>query len=309
MDDEKNKVPKSEREKEVRKKWDKLRFDTQCIVAGEDPYPETSHSLRTPLYATKSYVYDSLNQLVKNHYYYSRTENPTLYALDKKMATLHESESALSVASGMATIHLACMSVLQERVERLRPNKITRLYPQTNPDIIPNIVLHKNQYTGSFRLITKIYPQMGIEARRVNLNDLDEVERAIDEHTKLLFIETPANPNVDVIDIEACAELIHEYGGKCIVDNTWASPALQKPITFGADLVAESLTKYVNGHGDCLGGAIMGPKKELRDIRYYWLETQGAVLSPFNAWLILRGIRTLGLRMERHSSKFLHGSI
>jgi methionine-gamma-lyase len=239
--------------------------------------------------------------LVKNHYYYSRTENPTLYALDKKLATLHKGESALSVASGMAAVHLSCMSVLQERVERIRPRKVKKLYPQTNPEIIPNVILHKNQYTGSFRLITKIFPQMGIEARRVNLNDLKEVEDAIDEQTKLLFIESPANPTVDIIDIKACADLIHQSDGKCIVDNTWASPALQKPLKLGADLVVESLTKYINGHGDCLGGAIIGPKKELRDIRYYWLETQGAVLSPFNAWLILRGIRTLGMRMKRHS--------
>jgi len=297
-----NKDPKSEKEKELREKWDKLGFSTQLISAGEDPYPETTHSLRTPIYATKSYVYDSLSQLVKNHYYYSRTENPTLYALDKKLATLHEGESALSVASGMAAVHLSCMSVLQERVERIRPRKVKKLYPQTNPEIIPNVVIHKNQYTGSFRLITKIFPQMGIEARRVNLNDLDEVEDAIDKDTKLIFIETPANPTVDIIDIEACADLIHQHEGKCIVDNTWASPALQKPLNLGADLVVESLTKYINGHGDCLGGAIIGSKNELRDIRYYWLETQGAVLSPFNAWLILRGIRTLGMRMERHSA-------
>jgi methionine-gamma-lyase len=297
-----NTEPKSQEEKKLREKWDKLRYDTQLISAGEDPYPETSHSLRTPIYATKSYVYDSLTELVKNHYYYSRTENPTLYALDKKLATLHGAEAGLSVASGMASIHLACMSVLQERVDRIRPKKIKQLYPQNSPEIIPNMIIHKNQYTGSFRLFTKIYPQMGIEARRVNQNDLDEVKNAVDENTKLLFVETPANPTVDIIDIKACADIIHENNGKCIVDNTWASPALQQPLKLGADLVVESLTKYINGHGDCLGGAILGPKKVLRDIRYYWLETHGAVLSPFNAWLILRGVRTLGMRMERHSS-------
>lgn len=297
--DEKKKT-KGQIDEEFRKKWDKLGFDTQLISAGEDPYPETSHSLRTPLYATKSYVYDSLSQLLENHFYYSRTENPTLYALDKKLATLHHGESGLSVASGMAAIHLSCMSVLQERVERIRPKKVEKLYPQTNPEKIPNIIIHKNQYTGSFRLLTKIYPQMGIEPRRADLRDIKEVESAIDDQTKLIFIETPANPTVDIIDIQSCADIIHDYGGKCIVDNTWASPALQKPLDHGADLVAESLTKYINGHGDCLGGAIIGSKNELRDIRYYWLETQGAVLSPFNAWLILRGIRTLGLRMDKH---------
>ena len=119
-----------ETNKKNRDKWDLLKFDTQLMRAGEDPYSETSHSLRTPLYATKSYTYSSLSELLENHYFYSRTENPTLYALDNKLATLHGGESAISVASGMGAIHLACSSVLQQRVERIRPNKIKKLLPQ-----------------------------------------------------------------------------------------------------------------------------------------------------------------------------------
>ncbi|MHA2120088.1 MAG: trans-sulfuration enzyme family protein [Promethearchaeota archaeon] len=287
---------------EDRAVWDKLKFDTQLIRAGEDPYPETSHSLRTPLYAAKSYTYSSLSELLENHYYYSRTENPTLFALDSKLATLHNGESAISVASGMGAVHLACSSVLQKRVERIREDKIKKLLPQANPEEIPNIIIHKSQYTGIYRLITKIYPQMGIEFKRVNLSDLKEVEKTIDGNTKLIFLESPANPTIDIIDIQKCADLIHKVGGKCIVDNTFASPSLQKPLDLGADLVVESLTKYINGHGDCLGGSIIGPKNEIQNIRYFWLETQGQVLSPFNAWLILRGVRTLSLRMTRHSS-------
>jgi len=302
MNEEKKIKTKSQIDEEQRRRWDQMEFETQLMRAGEDPYPETSHSLRTPLYATKSYIYNSLSELVDHHYYYSRTENPTLYALDQKLATLHGGEAGLSVASGMAAVHLSCMSILQKRVERIRPKRIQKLYPQNNPNIIPNIIIHKNLYTGSFRLFTKIYPQMGIEVRRIDLTNIEGVKSAIDDQTKLIFIETPANPTVDIIDIKSCADLIHENGGQCIVDNTWASPALQQPLNLGADLVVESLTKYINGHGDCLGGAIIGPKNQLRDIRYYWLETQGAVLSPFNAWLILRGARTLGLRMEKHSS-------
>jgi methionine-gamma-lyase len=287
--------------KENRDKWDKLKFDTQLIRAGEDPYPETSHSLRTPIYAAKSYTYSSLSELSKNHYYYSRTENPTLYALDNKLATLHRGESAISVASGMGAAHLACSSVLQKRVERIRPDKIKRLLPQSKPEDIPNVIIHINQYTGTYRLLTRIYPQMGVEFRRVNLCNISEVRKEIDNNTKLIFLESPANPTIDIIDIQACANLIQEVGGKCIVDNTFASPALQRPLELGADLVVESLTKYINGHGDCLGGAIIGPKNEIQNIRYFWQETQGQVLSPFNAWLILRGIRTLSLRMARHS--------
>lgn len=287
--------------KDNRIKWDKLRFDTQLIRAGEDPYPETSHSLRTPIYATKSYTYSSLSELLKNHYYYSRTENPTLFALDDKLATLHGGESAISVASGMGAVHLACSSVLQQRIERIRSNKIKKLLPQSKPENIPNIIIHINQYTGIYRLLTKIYPQMGIEFKRLNLCDISEVKKEVNENTKLIFLESPANPTIDIIDIEACANLIHEVDGKCIVDNTFASPALQRPLELGADFVVESLTKYINGHGDCLGGAIIGPKNEIQNIRYFWHETQGQVLSPFNAWLILRGIRTLSLRMTRHS--------
>ena len=287
--------------KDNRIKWDKLRFDTQLIRAGEDPYPETSHSLRTPIYAAKSYTYSSLSELLKNHYYYSRTENPTLFALDDKLATLHGGESAISVASGMGAVHLACSSVLQQRIERIRSNKIKKLLPQSKPENIPNIIIHINQYTGIYRLLTKIYPQMGIEFKRLNLCDISEVKKEVNENTKLIFLESPANPTIDIIDIEACANLIHEVDGKCIVDNTFASPALQRPLELGADFVVESLTKYINGHGDCLGGAIIGPKNEIQNIRYFWQETQGQVLSPFNAWLILRGIRTLSLRMTRHS--------
>jgi methionine-gamma-lyase len=291
-----------EGDKKNREKWDQLSFETQLMRAGEDPYPETSHSLRAPIYATKSYTYSTMDEMLKDHYFYSRTENPTLFALDHKLSVLHKGESALSVASGMAAVHLACSSVFQERIERVKLKKIKELLPQNNPEKIPNIIIHKNQYTGSYRLFTKIYPQMGIDFKRINMCNLDEVENAIDEHTKLVYVETPANPTCDIIDIQGCADKIHKMGGKCIVDNTWASPALQRPLELGADLVVESLTKYINGHGDCLGGAIIGRENEIRNIRYFWQETEGQVLSPFNAWLILRGLKTLGMRMERHCS-------
>jgi len=153
-----------------------------------------------------------------------------------------------------------------------------------------------------YRLLTKIYSQIGVMTKIVDLRNLSDLKNAIDENTKLVFVETPSNPNLDVLDIQGCADLIHEVNGKCIVDNTFASPALTKPLNLGADLVVESLTKYVNGHGDTLGGVIIGPKIELQNIRYFWLETQGAVMNPFSAWLILRGCRTLSLRMDRHCS-------
>jgi methionine-gamma-lyase len=294
-----------EKDKKIREKWDNLHFDSQQGRAGEDPYPTTSGSLRIPIYATKSFAYSSLTELLKNHYNYSRTENPTLYALDQKLATLHGGESAVSVASGMASVHLALSSVLQQRVERAKPKKLKALLPQSSPDDIPNVIIHNNQYTGVYRLLTKIYSQIGVMTKIVDLRNLTELKNAIDENTKLVFVETPSNPNLDVLDIQGCADLIHEVNGKCIVDNTFASPALQKPLNLGADLVVESLTKYVNGHGDTLGGVIVGPKIEMQNIRYFWLETQGAVMHPFSAWLILRGCRTLSLRMDRHCSNAL----
>ena len=305
MVDDKRKKTSDQKNKELREKWDKLHFDSQQGRAGEDPYPTASGSLRTPIYATKSYAYSSLSELLKNHYNYSRTENPTLYALDQKLATLHGGEAAVSVASGMAAVHLACSSILQRRVERIRPEKIRSLLPQNNPQTIPNIIIHNNQYTGVYRLLTKIYSQLGVITKIVDMRNFNALRDAIDENTKLIFVETPSNPNLDVLDIQGCADLIHEVDGKCIVDNTFASPALQRPLSLGADLVVESLTKYVNGHGDALGGVIIGPKIELQNIRYFWLETQGAVMSPFSAWLILRGCRTLSLRMERHCSNAL----
>ena len=294
-------IPRED-DKKNREMWDKMCFDTQILRAGEDPYPETSHSIRTPIYAAKSYTYESFDEMLKGRYFYSRTENPTLFALDQKLATLHRGEKAISVASGMAAVHLACSSVLQKRVERVKPEKLKELLPQNNPEKISNIIIHRNQYTGSYRLFTKIYPQMGIDFKRVNMCNIDEVGNAIDNQTKLIYVETPANPTNDIIDIQSCADLIHEVGGKCVVDNTWASPALQRPLELGADLVVESLTKYINGHGDCLGGAIIGAENDIRNIRYFWQETQGHVMSPFNAWLILRGVRTLNMRMERHCS-------
>jgi methionine-gamma-lyase len=290
-----------EKNKKNMEKWAKMGFSTQTIHAGEYPYPESSFSLRTPIYATKSFAYDSFSELLKNFYNYSRTENPTLQALDQKLATLHKGEDAISVASGMGAVHLACQSILQERVERKKPDKLRSLLPQKNPEDIPRVIMHKNQYTGIYRLLTKIYPQTGVDFKIVDLNDLSQLRKEVNENTDILIFESPTNPTIDIIDIEACSKIIHEVGGKCIVDNTFASPALQKPLGLGADLVIESLTKYINGHGDCLGGAIIGPKNEIQNIRYFWLETQGQVLSPFNAWLILRGIRTLDLRMERHS--------
>lgn len=305
MDNDKRKTTLDQKNKELREKWDKLHFDSQQGRAGEDPYPNAMGSLRTPLYATKSYAYSSLTELLKNHYNYSRTENPTLYALDQKLATLHGGESAISVASGMAAVHLACSSILQRRVERLRPKKLKALLPQNNPENIPNVIIHINQYTGVYRLLTKIYSQMGVLTKIVDMRDLKVLKEAIDKNTKLIFVETPSNPNLDVLDIQGCADLIHEVNGKCVVDNTFASPALQKPLALGADLVVESLTKYINGHGDTLGGAIIGPKNELQNIRYFWLETQGAVMHPFSAWLILRGCRTLSMRMERHCANAL----
>ncbi len=295
-------VKKDERN---RKKWDKWRFETQLMRAGEDPYPETSHSLRVPIYATKSYAYAKLDDLMQDRYYYSRTENPTLFALDHKLATLHGGEACISVASGMAAIHHAASSVLQKHIERVKPIKAKNLLPQSHPEDIPNIVIHNNQYTGTHRLFNSIYPQQGIETRRVNMENLTEVKGAVDENTKLLFAETPVNPNVHVLDIQALSEIIHEVDGQCIVDNTWASPSITKPLEFGADIVVESLTKYINGHGDVVAGAIIGNKNRIRDIRYYWNETQGAVLSPFDAFLVLRGVKTLDLRMRKHSQNAL----
>jgi len=297
---EKSGQTRKAKDEKNRKRWDEYRMETQLMRAGEDPYPFTENSLRVPIFATKSYTYSTLEEMLNDPYYYARTENPTQYALDKKLAVLHRAPAAITVASGMAAVHLAASCVLQQRFERVSPKKVLKTMPQKHPEDVPNIVIHSNQYTGSYRLFTKIYPQMGIEPRRVDLQDLQAADAAVDERTKFIFIETPANPNVDILDIKALAGIAHSAGAKCIVDNTFASPVLQRPIELGADFVVESLTKYINGHGDCMGGAVLGAENDILNIRYFWNETQGAVISPFNAWLILRGVKTLKLRMQRH---------
>ncbi|MCP4763821.1 MAG: PLP-dependent transferase [archaeon] len=285
-----------------RKKWNTLRPATKLLRAGEDPYPESSFAIRPPIYATKSFAYSSMNDFFNEGYMYTRTDNPTLFALDQKLAALHNGESAICVASGMAAVHLACSSVMQKFIERIRQKKVKTLFPQSNPDKIPNIIIPTSIYSGTYRLLTKIYAQMGIEARQIDMIDINNISKSIDENTKMLYLESPANPTTDIIDIKVCADLIHEVGGKCLIDNTFASPVLQKPLELGADLVIESLTKYINGHGDAIGGAVIGSKNDIQNIRYFWLEAQGSCLGPFEAWLILRGMRTLDLRMERHCS-------
>ena len=162
-----------QKNKKNMEKWTGMGFNTQTVHAGESPYPESSFSLRTPIYATKSFAYNTFSELLANFYNYSRTENPTLQALDQKLSILHKGESTVSVASGMGAVHLACQSILQERVERKKPDKLRSLLPQTTPDVIPKVIIHKNQYTGIYRLLTKVYPQTGVDFEIVDLNDLE----------------------------------------------------------------------------------------------------------------------------------------
>ena len=184
--EKKGEVP--EINKKNRDKWNQLRFETKQLRAGEDPFPETSHSIRPPIYAAKSYTYSSMTEMLKHQYFYSRTENPTLFALDQKLSTLHGGEQAVSVASGMAAIHLACSSVLQKRIERISPKKIRNLLPQANPEKIPNMIIHTNLYTGAYRLFTKFTGNKG-DSRITRQHLLNKLESSVTEILRTKFTD------------------------------------------------------------------------------------------------------------------------
>ena len=211
-------------------------------------------------------------------YIYSRISNPTTDALNREMAFLEKGEAALSFASGLS----ACFNI------------IITLCSSGDNFIASNTI-----YGGTLALHKKVLPKLGIEARQVDATDLNQVEDAIDEKTRYIFIETPANPTISIIDIKACVEIAKRHDIKLVVDNTFATPYLQNPLKMGADVVVHSATKYIGGHGDCVSGIIVGDKQFIKEVHSSLTDT-GGVISPFNAWLLLRGLKTLPVRMDRH---------
>ena len=253
------------------------RFNTRCLHAGQEPDPSTG-AIATPIFQTSTYVQEALGR--HKGYEYARTQNPTRAALEANLAALEGGRGAFAFASGMAAI-----------------DTVTRLLASGD-----HVVVSDNVYGGTFRLFERVLRQYGLAFTYVDTTDLDKAERAFTPATRFLFIETPSNPVMRVTDIRAAAALAHAHHAALVVDNTFASPYLQRPIELGADLVVHSTTKYLNGHSDSVGGAVIAWRDEHLERVKFLQNAVGAILSPFDSWLVLRGTKTLPLRMERHSA-------
>ncbi|HJP74882.1 MAG TPA: cystathionine gamma-synthase [Pseudonocardiaceae bacterium] len=252
-------------------------FATRAIHAGQDPDPATG-SVIVPIYATSTYAQDGVGG-TRGGYEYSRTGNPTRTALEECLASLEGGAYARAFASGMAASDVLIRATL-------RPGD--------------HLIIPDDAYGGTFRLVDKVLPHWGIEHTTVHLSDVAAVRAAIRPNTKLIWCETPTNPLLNIADIAALAGVAHEAGARLVVDNTFASPYLQQPLELGADVVVHSATKYLGGHSDVVGGAIVTSEQELIEQIAFLQNGAGAVPGPFDAWLTLRGIKTLAVRMERH---------
>ena len=256
------------------------RFGTVCLHAGQEPDPSTG-AIITPIYQTATYVQDELGR--HKGFEYGRTQNPTRMAVERNIAAIEGGKAAFAFASGMAAIG-AVATMLKAG---------------------DHVVVSDNTYGGTFRLFDKVLTRYQLTFSYVDTSRLDEVERSFTASTRMLFVETPTNPIMRLTDLRAAATLAHRHNVRLVVDNTLASPYVQRPIDFGADLVTHSTTKYLNGHSDSIGGVVVAT----RDDDVEWLgfvqNAEGAILSPFDSWLVLRGTKTLPLRMVQHNANGL----
>lgn len=250
-------------------------FSTRAIHAGQDADPATGATV-VPIYATSTYTQAAPGQ--HKGYEYSRSGNPTRTALETALAALEEGERGLAFASGLAAT-TAVFGAL------LRPGD--------------EVAASADLYGGTFRLLDKVFKPWGLTARYTDDSSAAGFEKIITPKTKLVWIETPTNPLLQILDIAAIAELTHRHGAKLAVDNTFASPYLQQPLKLGADLVVHSTTKYLGGHSDVVGGAVIGAKDLLDPIKFFQ-NAAGGVPGPFDSYLVLRGLKTLAVRMDRH---------
>lgn len=253
------------------------RFPTICIHAGQTPDPGTG-AIITPIFQTSTYVQEELGR--HKGFEYARTQNPTRSALEANLAAIEGGAAAFAFASGMAAI-----------------DAITTLLSAGD-----HVVVTDNTYGGTFRLFDKVLTRYQLEFSYVDTSQPDLVERAMRPNTKMLFVETPTNPVLRLTDLGVTAELAHRRGVRLVVDNTFASPALQRPIEFGADIVTHSTTKYLNGHSDSVGGVVIATREDDIAMLRFIQNAAGAILSPFDSWLVLRGTKTLMVRMAQHNS-------
>ncbi|QZA08780.1 cystathionine gamma-synthase [Mycolicibacter heraklionensis] len=265
-------------------------LSTTAIHAGYRPDPATG-AVNAPIYASSTFAQDGVGGL-RGGFEYARTGNPTRAALETALAAVERGRFGRAFGSGMAATDCALRSIL-------RPGD--------------HLIIPDDAYGGTFRLIDKVFTQWGVAHTPVALSDLDAVRGALTDKTRLIWVETPTNPLLSIADIASIAAIGKEAGAKVLVDNTFASPALQQPLTLGADVVLHSTTKYIGGHSDVVGGALITDDEEL-DAAFAFLQNgAGAVPGPFDAYLTMRGLKTLVLRMQRHSenaaavAEFLNG--
>ena len=257
-----------------------MKFDTLAIHAGQSPDPTTG-AIMTPVYLTSTYVQDGPGE--HKGYEYSRTQNPTRHALQDCLAALEGAKHGLCFASGLAAT-----------------DAILHLLDQGD-----HVLCSDDVYGGTFRLFDRVFRRLGLEFSYVDMTDPAKVEAAFRKDTKLVWAETPTNPMLKIVDLARLAELARARGAITVVDNTFATPYFQRPLELGIDLVTHSTTKYLNGHSDVIGGALMTSDAALFDRLKFLQKAVGGVPSPFDAFLVLRGLKTLHVRMERHAENAL----
>ncbi|MEY2586859.1 MAG: hypothetical protein RLY11_708, partial [Bacteroidota bacterium] len=264
-----------------------MKKDTQYIHAGSHPDPSTG-AIMTPIYQTSTYVQEAPG--VNKGFEYARSQNPTRQALEEALALIEDGSFGLAFSSGVAATDAV--------IKLLKPGD--------------EVIAGSDMYGGTYRLFSKIFEKFGIVFHYVDMSELTNIEKKISTQTKLIWVETPTNPLMNIADIEAIARISSKNKLLLCVDNTFASPALQNPLNLGADIVMHSATKYLSGHSDVIQGALIVNDKALRDELYFIQKSCGAVPGPMDCFLVLRGIKTLGIRMERHSKNgeaiatFLH---
>jgi len=262
----------------------KAHFATLC-VHGSGGVDEATGALSIPIYQSSTFAFKNAKHGAdifsgaQEGYVYTRIGNPTQAAFEKEMAFLEGGEAALAFGSGMAAISSVILSLCRAG---------------------DNFVSSDTLYGGTHSLFVDTLPRMNIEGREINTTDLNQIEQAIDDHTRLLYVETPANPTLVVSDLAACSKIAHKHKIPLIVDNTFSTPFFQRPLDLGADIVIHSATKYIGGHGDTVAGVAIGKKTYIDDLRGNFLRDLGGIISPLNAWLLVRGLKTLAVRMERH---------
>ncbi|MBP2584353.1 MULTISPECIES: cystathionine gamma-synthase [unclassified Streptomyces] len=253
-------------------------FETRAIHAGNTADPLTG-AVVPPIYQVSTYKQDGVGGL-RGGYEYSRSANPTRTALEENLAALEGGRRGLAFASGLAAEDCLLRALLAPG---------------------DHVVIPNDAYGGTFRLFAKVVQRWGVDFSVANTSDVEAVRGAVNDRTKLIWVETPSNPLLGITDIEAIAGVARQAGVKLVVDNTFASPYLQQPLALGADVVVHSLTKYMGGHSDVVGGALVTADEALGEELAYHQNAMGAVAGPFDSWIVLRGIKTLAVRMDRHS--------